>query len=447
MNLDEFDLANPDNALTTGDLADTAIPAPPQLGTEIPQEMALPSTLTPIGNGEPEVTTPPITKHPVASMFNFKSAKKDDKGNTIFNPDGSATMDNGAKLFRDGHIEYQWGGKIFAAANPWDTPRDVTPTKTPAENKQVVTNSATGEQWILNKATGEKEPINFPESPQLAPEVSAEDAMKGMPQGDQDKIKGYAEYRLPVSPYGVSRDKTFQRLLPYIMKVNPNFNAAEYRQRQETLSDYGTKGKTGQNIGSFNMVINHLGHLEEVSKQLGGTKPLSWNQLVQVGQRQLGDPTLASYRTSALAVEQEFARMLKNGATDQKEIDEWRDRLSPSNPPEAREAAFRDMISILKGRLDSVSGNYERVMGKSPKGLIFPEAQSVLSRHGWNVNDEAAPPDATPTPTPTPAPKSVAPNIAFQEAQRILADTSSSPDDRAKAERTLAILRAKSITQ
>lgn len=324
------------------------------------------------------------------------------KGATITarNPDGSVSLSNGTKLYKDGHIEFDVAGATAVKFGP--------------NSKAIIRNKPTEKPPIMVGGL----PYKMNENGELAPitvqgesAATLADPYEGLNDVEKAKVTALIEGRLPVTSRQLaSKDPQFKKILDRVVLADPTFTASNYDVRRRAALDFSPGGKVGQNIVSLNQTINHLGHLEEVSKQIGSVPGMPFlNAPIQAAQRFLGvNPALRSYGLTSEALEQELTKLLKGGVATAGEVDQWRSQLAPSQSPAYREQAFKDVIAILGGRLDAIQGGYKDVFGKNKEDLITGGARNVLQRHGWDFATTDQTPEATPAPTPQPEEAKVA---------------------------------------
>lgn len=364
------------------------------------------------------------------------------------NQDGSWNTTTGAIYFpKDGHVEKKVPGGRLSWSSPNADPL-FFPDAKPGAPKVV--HDALGRVFNISDPDHPKE-IKFPNSEDAA---TTEEPLKGLNDAEKARAQALVEGRMPVtSRMLAAKDPELKKVMDRAMLVDPTFSPATYDQRRKTFLDFTPGGKVGQNITSLNQTINHLGHLEDISEKLTGidsTRFQSWNSLIQAGEKAIGaNPNLRAYSLTAKALDQELAKLLKGGLATASEVKEWKEELAPTQSPDYRQTAFHNIISLLAGRMDSISGGYERVMGKPPSNLLTKGASGVLQRHGWDIGGGAdsgdnAPASATPSPTPE-AKKGVTPQAAYERAQQVLSDPASSPDDKAAAEKVMVSLRARGL--
>lgn len=354
-----------------------------------PAEQGL-SELTPVGSGEPPIKVPPKT----GELTIVKT-----------NPDGSKVFNNGYTVYPNGIIEMDAGDAIYHYLPGKSAPVVIQKTDKPDAVKTLKDESGAEHPYTMRDGKMVRVPIEG-ESESLPADVTAADPFVGLNEQQRARAEAIRTYRAPVtSRMLASKDPELTKILNRIYLADPTFNVAEYDVRKDTMRDFSTKGKTGQNITSINTAVNHLGDMEELSSKIGGTPFKSWNQLVQATSQQVGgNPDLRAYHTAATALEGEFAKMLKGGVASVQEIEEWKQHLDPSRPPEDRRAALNEMISLMAGRIDGIKDSYERSMGKPiDKPLVLGKAAQVLKKHGWDVGE--SPDVATPPSENLPAPK------------------------------------------
>jgi hypothetical protein len=247
---------------------------------------------------------------------------------------------------------------------------------------------------MVNQVTGELMDVSDPSNIKMlkvptaneGKPITQEDFNKLSPS-DQNKAQMYAELRLPISPYGISRDKEFNRLLPYSTFINPNLNAQDYKIQQNVKTQYASNKQTdaGGQIRSFNQAITHLGTLDQLADSMQNSWSPGYNSVRQWLQTQAGQPYKKAYDEASLIVATEMARAYKGGVPDVDDRRKQQEALDSANSPQQFKAVIRQVIpEMVGGALENLDSGWEKTMGKpmNDKNLIFPPARTSLIRMG-----------------------------------------------------------------
>ncbi len=384
------------------------------------------------------------------------------------NPDGSFHTSTGVDWYGDPKTKAtrQVTKKVNGGTLTWQPNSDKAlfqPDPKPNKPaKPTLTKDALGRTFDVTDVNHPKE-VKFPATDSGG---TLEDPFAGLTDAEVAKTKALIEGRLPVTSRMLSsKDPELKKILDRALLADPKFSPAHYDERRKTYLDFTPGGKIGQNVGALNQTINHLGHLEEISEKIKGidaTRFQSWNALVQGIEKQVGmAPELRAYGSTAKALEQELAKLLKGGVATVSEVKEWKEDLSPTQSPEYRQTALENIIALLAGRYDTQTGGWERVFGEPPKGLITKGATKVLKRHNWDLNTLAEPKEGTTPPgeevdpNAKAGPPAVTPKLTPAEVYTLAKERLAKPEDpnnpndvaeRAKAQAVIDLIHQKGWT-
>ncbi len=148
-------------------------------------------------------------------------------------------------------------------------------------------------------------------------------------------------------------------------KLNPDWNMAVWKQKSDTMADYSTKGKSGQNMENLAKISNHMAELVQSMKELGnGSLPAANAVGNAVSRYAMGSDKVTNFNINANAVADEMASLMRREGMSDESIRQWRDNLSPNMSEEQQKGAMRKMSNLIMERMNPLASNYERVMGK-----------------------------------------------------------------------------------
>jgi hypothetical protein len=198
----------------------------------------------------------------------------------------------------------------------------------------------------------------------------------------------------------------WQNILQHVANFDPGFDEVNYTSRAATRKDF-TSGKAANNIRALNTAIGHLGHLEE---QIGGTASHGFtplNAVENAGRRMTGDSGPTNFDTTVSALAGELTAVYRGSGGAEADIQRYVSQLSPNASREQKEGAIRNIVGLLKSRLDALNDQYRQGMGTTakPLQLLDPQAQKIV-HHLGGFDDAGTPngPGGGPPPPPiTPA--------------------------------------------
>jgi GH24 family phage-related lysozyme (muramidase) len=218
------------------------------------------------------------------------------------------------------------------------------------------------------------------------PTLTGEAYLKTIDPKHVNIVKKLANYDIKVPTGAALRSSFWQAVFEETMRYDPSFDAKQYDVRNETVRDYGTRGKSGQNITFINTALGHIGRLYDEAKKLDNWPADSWGLLTSQANswrewalRHRGDPRVKAFEANKHDAIQMMIKAAKGNASTVHEVEEWEKTISAANSPEALKAAIAKGAALMGDRLDELTNSYNRVMRtqKSSSEFISPHAQKV----------------------------------------------------------------------
>lgn len=200
----------------------------------------------------------------------------------------------------------------------------------------------------------------------------------------QGLLKGITNYEIDPTKAASIRNNQRQRLIQMAKYYDPSYDMTQFPARSSYRTDFA-KGKIGQNIRSYNTAIQHLAKLNDATGKVP-SNPVQFVEGIQRGYaKQIrGDSPEAlgmqSEDAAITAVAGELANIFKNsGGTDQ-EIKSWMNAYNRNATTEAKKQFVKETVDLMQGRVNALSSDYERVMGKKApeENFIFPESKKAI---------------------------------------------------------------------
>jgi hypothetical protein len=277
------------------------------------------------------------------------------------------------------------------ATNPWDADPVVVPADPsftgviPGAPKPK--DAPSGYRY---KADGTLEPIpGGPADPNKdqpsvgASSVTGNDYLKTLDPGTGALVKALAEGRKAFPAGSALRSPYWQEMLTHVSNYDPGFDEVNYTSRAATRRDF-TSGKAANNIRALNTAIGHLGHLEE---QVGGTASHGFvplNVAENAGLRMFGDPGPTNFDATVSALAGELTAVYRGAGGAEADINRYIQQLSPNASKDQKEGTIRNIVGLLKSRLDALNDQYRQGMGTTAQQLqlLDPQAQLIVHRLG-----------------------------------------------------------------
>lgn len=245
-----------------------------------------------------------------------------------------------------------------------------------ASSPQGIFNKTTGE---LKKQAGGGGDFGGLQGPELM--TALKQANPPLAAQTQAVLEGRVPY-----PSGSRLNPQQQQLKELVTQIDPNFTAANAKVMQDTLQDYGTKGRTGQARVAANTMLGHADTLNNLVDKLGNYTyfPGVMNKAHDI----VGGNTDPEYQTvrgefettkKALSTEAEKALA---GHTTLAGINEQMSNLDRAKSPEELHSAIHGLVHVLGSRLESMASGFDTSMKTRTQGHEFldPKGREIFNR-------------------------------------------------------------------
>lgn len=279
--------------------------------------------------------------------------------------------------------------------NPWDNDPIVgqAPASSPFGPRPVIQEApkedspGTGYRWA-DPQHGRAEPI--PGGPADmsgggfgTSNLSGNDYLKTLDAPSAGMVKALAEGRKSFPSGAALRAPYWQQMLTHVSNYDPGFDEVNYTARAGTRRDF-TSGVAARNIRALNTAIGHLGHLEE---QIPGTASHAFtplNAIENTGRRLTGDAGPTNFDTTVSALAGELTAVYRGSGGAEADIQRYIQQLSPNASHEQKVGAVRNIVGLLKSRLDALNDQYRQGMGTTAQQLqlLDPQAQLIVQHLG-----------------------------------------------------------------
>lgn len=207
-------------------------------------------------------------------------------------------------------------------------------------------------------------------------------ALGALPPAAVSIVKGMVDGRIsPPSSFAMSKPY-WQGLLAKAAEYDPTFDQTTWSGRVTTKKDFAS-GKSAQAVTALNTALGHAGVVDEAMTALNNGSMPFLNAMENWTLGATGDarPTSAKMAVDALASE---ARKVfaGGGGGNLAELQEWQKNFPIDGSPKQQSAALRQFTNLLDSRLESLSDQYNRGMGRTddPINLLQPHAREVYER-------------------------------------------------------------------
>jgi hypothetical protein len=212
------------------------------------------------------------------------------------------------------------------------------------------------------------------------------------PEGEEAVAGSMAVYKIPL-PSGFAMSKPYwQRVVAKILKINPAWDYTKYGARKTLRESFEAK-KDADITRAMNTLVGHLSSIYDNIKDLDNSGFKLWNRIKNLAAKEVPatNPDVANalkrFQADATAAPGELASVYKGtgaAATDQ-EMKEWRKMFDNADSPNQILSGIDEMFKLMFTRLRAHQNKWETGMAM-PKDFHFlsDEARSALTRFGFD---------------------------------------------------------------
>jgi hypothetical protein len=226
--------------------------------------------------------------------------------------------------------------------------------------------------------------------------LTGEDLLVHLPTSLANQVRAIGEGREP-SP--ASRSLTTpagRQLMSLVSAAYPNYDAKNYATMGAAEKAF-TSGKKGDTTRSFNVAIDHLGTLQQVSDALHNNDVRLFNQAGNFIALQTGQPAPADFAAVKRIVADEVTKAVLGSAGalgDRKAVD---DAINAANSPAQLRQVINRYKELMGGQLSGLEQQYTSSTGKADfrDRFLTPTTKAALGT-GAPAKPAAAPAPAKP---------------------------------------------------
>jgi hypothetical protein len=218
--------------------------------------------------------------------------------------------------------------------------------------------------------------------------VTGQDALKALDPGTAGLVKQMVEGRM-APPTGMAlRNPRILQLLELANQVDPGFDAATWATRYKTAQDMAPQGTTGKMLTAYSTLLDHINNVEKTGaalKNYGGF-PFSGdvNDLVNNIKGRSGSPEITAFMAAKTNFDNELAKAMASGHITDSSVAKQAATLAPGQSDEQRQAALKEIVSMLGSKINETGNSYIRGMnakGIDPADLLTPGAKATYLRY------------------------------------------------------------------
>lgn len=256
------------------------------------------------------------------------------------------------------------------------------------EFKEVTAPDGTKRQVWVNAKEQTVTPVAGQQAPPAYAGLQGPELMAAVKQANPAmaaQAQAVLEGRVPY-PTGSRLNPQQQQLKELVTQIDPNFTAANSKVMQDTLQDYGTKGRTGQARVAANTMLGHADTLDKLIPKLGNYTYFpgvanAAHDFVAGNTDPEYQKVRGEFETTKKALSTEAEKALA-GHTTLAGINEQMSNLDRAKSPEELHAAVHGLVHVLGSRLESMASGFDTSMKTRTQGHEFldPKGREIFNR-------------------------------------------------------------------
>lgn len=224
------------------------------------------------------------------------------------------------------------------------------------------------------------------------------------PQAIKATASLIANYHMaPLSTFAMSRPIGTQ-IMAEVKKLNPSYDAKLYAGGQHAITQF-FGGKKGDTVRSFNVAINHLDTLSQLSSALGNGNLQAVNRIAQRAAQEMGGSAPTNFNAAKQLVSDEIVKAIVGSGGGVQDREEAAHAVSSAQSPQQLKGVIDTYQKLLAGQIEGFQRQYRASTGRDDfqKRFLSPNVtrmvDSVTAEHGNgnSTSTRPAPQNATPS--------------------------------------------------
>lgn len=188
-----------------------------------------------------------------------------------------------------------------------------------------------------------------------------------------------------------------QQIMSRVFEKYPQYDAKNFATAQQTMNNF-SKGPQGNSVRSFNVALEHLDTLKDLTAALGNNDVKRINQLSQRVSEELGRAAPTNFEAAKQIIGEEIIKAVVTGGGGVTERQAAGERLSRANSPQQLAGVIDTYQSLLVGQLKGLKTQYEGgTLGRTDfeDRFLTPRARELYksklastSQGGWTPEKE-----------------------------------------------------------
>ena len=176
--------------------------------------------------------------------------------------------------------------------------------------------------------------------------------------GIENTAKGIANYEIaPLSSFAMARPLGAQ-IMGKVKEYNPNFDAKQFPIRQAAEKAF-TSGRQGDQVRSFNVAINHLGTLKDLTVALQNGDIKQINRAAQAFAEQTGETPPTNFDAAKKIVGDEISKAIIGAKGSLGDREATAASISRMNAPQQLSGVIDTYLKLMGGQLSGLRQQYE----------------------------------------------------------------------------------------
>lgn len=149
-----------------------------------------------------------------------------------------------------------------------------------------------------------------------------------------------------------------QQIMSRVFEKYPQYDAKNFATAQQTMNNF-SKGPQGNSVRSFNVALEHLDTLKDLTSALGNNDVKRINQLSQRVSEELGRAAPTNFEAAKQIIGEEIIKAVVTGGGGVTERQAAGERLSRANSPQQLAGVIDTYQNLLVGQLKGLKTQYE----------------------------------------------------------------------------------------
>lgn len=217
-----------------------------------------------------------------------------------------------------------------------------------------------------------------------------EDALEGLSDGEKNIVKGITQGRVPVSSFALARNPTLMKYIQLAYQYEPGTDLTTFQRRQAAATKFLSNPNSP--MVRVNQALQHLDRFYDSAHKLnnfhngGLLNPFPQvGNLARAGAMSLNsDPRFKAFETDRDALATELAAAFQgSGQSALADREHWRDVLKAAQSPESFDAAIKEAVGLLGGRVEASQEQFKQAVGANADkfDLMSPKAREVYEKY------------------------------------------------------------------